>query len=407
MRHVVFVACLLVLTATLTAQVGQFGTPVNVKEVNSTTQDYYPYISGDNLTIRIGSSRTDIPGSPGGWDIYVSKRTNPHSPFGSVTREPGAINGPTNDLSPHMLSSELVAYTANSSAGGKGGHDIWMFTRPTPTSPWAAGTNVGAVNTGSTEYGVSVTDDDLYLLTISSSRIVQSTRPTVSSPWGSAQSVPELTGSSPRDMGLSLDGLTVYYGASNVSGPGGYDIVKSTRVFRTSKWSAPVLVANVNSTTTDRSPKPSPDGRQLFFSSSRAGGVGGQDVWMAKFTGLSYQNLPRVGSPLLFHVTEATKPGIAYQIALAFSNNRGIPVGGVGTIPLDLDSLLILSTSNSVPAVFVNFGGALNIKGEATGQLSIPVSLCLVGITFHAAAVTYDASGINFISNGLKLGIHR
>lgn len=408
MRHVVLVSCLLILTATLAAQVGQFGTSVNVKEVNSTTQDYYPYISADNLTLRIGSSRTDIPGSPGGWDIYVATRTHPHSPFGPVTREPGAINGPTNDVSPHMLSSELVAYTANSSTGGKGSHDIWMFTRPTPTSPWAAGTNVGAVNTATTEYGVSVTDDDLYLLTVSGSNIVESTRPDVKSAWGSAKTVPELTGSSPKDMGMSLDGLTVYYSVSGFSGgPGGYDIVKSTRVFRTDKWSAPVLVANVNSTGTDRSPKPSPDGRQLFFCSSQTGGLGGQDVWMAPFTGLSYQNLPRIGSPLLFHVTDATRPGMAYQVALSFTNNVGIPVSGVGTIPLDLDSLLILSTSNTVPAVFVSFGGALNINGEATAQLSLPASLGLVGFTFHTAAVTYDARGINFITNGLKLGIHR
>ena len=166
-------------------------------------------------------------------------------------------------------------------------------------------------------------------------------------------------------------------------------------------------MANVNSTGTDRSPKPSPDGRQLFFSSSRSGGVGGQDVWVSYFTGLSYQNLPQIASPLLLHVTHAQKPGEAYQIGLSLSNNTGIRIPNVGTIPLDLDNLLILSVQNPVPGLFINFAGTLNINGEATGQLNIPASIGLVGIPFHAAAVLYGPQGVSYITNGLKLGIHR
>jgi hypothetical protein len=406
MRPLAFASCLLLIAATLPAQ---FSAPVNVTEVNSSTQDYYPYISADNLTMRIGSDRTDIPGSPGGWDIYVAKRNNPHSLFGAVSREPGLINGSTNDVSPHMLSSELVAYTANSGSGGAGGHDIWRFTRTGPTASWGAGTNVTAVNTSGTEYGVSVTDDDLYMLTISGSNVVEATRPDVKSPWGSVRIATELNaGTGRRDMGMSLDGLTVYYGVTGFSGgPGGYDILKATRVFRSNTWGAPQLVANINATGTDRSPKPSPDGRQLFFSSDRSGGVGGQDVWVSYFTGLSYQNLPQIASPVLLHVTHPQKPGEAYQIGLSLSNNIGIRIPNVGTIPLDLDNLLILSVQNSVPGLFIAFAGKLDINGEATGQLNIPPSIGLVGIPFHAAAVLYNAKGISYISNGLHLGIHR
>ena len=169
-------------------------------------------------------------------------------------------------------------------------------------------------------------------------------------------------------------------------------------------------MSNINSSSSDHRPSISPDGRQLFFASGRpasAPGVSGTSVWMTTFTGLSYQNLPQVASPLLLHVTDASRPGMNYQVGLSFSNNVGIPVGPVGTVPLDFDNLLIISVTNLLPQLFVNFGNALDVRGEATAQFNIPPLLALVGIDFHAAAVTYDAKGVNSITNGLKFSIHR
>ena len=69
--------------------------------------------------------------------------------------------------------------------------------------------------------------------------------------------------------------------------------------------------------------------------------------------------------------------------------------------------LFVLSVSNTLPGIFASFSGFLDIHGEATATANIPNAAALVGFPFSVAAVTYDTSGITYITNGLKLGIHR
>jgi WD40 repeat protein len=406
MRMALFAVLILAaLALTLPAQAA-WSTPVEVTAINSTTQDYYPQISGDNKTLRVSSSRT---GGVGGWDVFYATRAHAHAPWGPVQVEPGAINSTSNDLSPHVLSSELIAYFA-SLRPGTGGTDIWQVSRTASSQPWANAIEITTVNTTSSEYGVSVTDDELLMLLTSGNDLVASERTSLTQPWPTPIKVAELNiGTSHRDTRVSGDGLTVFFASTGATpSVGGYDIYMATRTFRTDRWGTPVHVATINSTATDRVPSLSSDGRQLFFSSSRTGGTGGQDVYVSMFTGLSYQNLPQVGSPLYLHLTYAARPGDNYQIGLSFTNNVGIAIPNVGTIPLDLDNLLIFVVQFPIPQIFTNFAGTLDVRGEATGQLNFPPSVGLVGIPFHAAAVLYNSKqGLTHITNGLKLGIHR
>lgn len=378
---------------------GAWSTPVEVTAVNTTTQDYYPNISRDGLTLRIASSRSDLAGFVGGWDINAATRSGPGQSWVGLQTEPGTINSTSNDLSPHVLPGDTVAYFA-SLRPGTGGSDIWRVSRAAPNQPWGNATEITPVNTTTTEYGVSVTDDELYMLLTSGSNIVESTRASIALPWGAPVVVSELNiGTSQRDTRVSGDGLTVYFASNG-------NLFVSRRPFRTAKWGTPVSLGSVNSTGTDRVPSPTSDGRELFFSSSRPG-TGGQDVWVTTFTGLSYEGLPQVGSPLLLHVTHPARPGAIYQIGLSFSNTIGIPIPGVGTIPLDFDKLFEISVVNPIPGLFQNFSNTLNVRGESTAVLSIPPIGALIGVSFHAAFVTLGTSGVDYISNGLQLGIHR
>jgi hypothetical protein len=411
MRVIPIAAWVLALLAASIAAQGMWSTPVEVKAVNSSTQDYYVHISGDGKILRVSSSRTDLPGRVGGWDIYYATRTGPFGSWSTLQIEPGAINHTSNDVSQHVLSDEMTAYYATARPG-TGGHDIWMVTRNSPSAAWANPVEIKPANSTSTEYGVSVTDDDTYMLLWSSTgHFVECTRAAPTQAWSKAVPVPELnigSSASGRDTRVSADGLTVYFCPVNAPGSvGGNDIYVATRDFRQQKWGTPTIVPTVNSTGTDRVPSISPDGRELYFTSSRSGGTGGQDVYVSYFTGLSYQNLPQLGSQLWLYLTHAQKPGANYQMALSLTNVAGIPIPGVGKIPLDPDPLFFLSVQNILPTVFMRFNGTLDPNGRATAALNILPAPALVGVVFHAAGVLYDNTGIVYISNGRSFGIHR
>ncbi len=298
------------------------------------------------------------------------------------------------------MPDEKAAYTATDAnlGGGVGGVDIWEWTRTGPGLPWALKGNVKPVNSTGLDYLVSVTGDhlEMYLQTKRGS-ILRSSRPGPTVAWSPAATVTELVGFG--HLSVSYDGLSILLTQGGM-------IHVATRNFRTNPWGTPVLLPGVNTgNATNNRPSLSPDGRQIFFSSN---GPGSSiwDVWMAQWIGLTTEGVPSLGKAMKIHLAIPSRPGASYQVAMAFSHVTGIPVPGLGTIPLDLDGLLVLSVSNVVPTMFKNFGGYLDIHGEATAAVVIPAASALVGYPFSVAGVTYDAAGINYITNGKDLEIN-
>ena len=84
---------------------------------------------------------------------------------------------------------------------------------------------------------------------------------------------------------LSPDELSLYFNSDRPGGLGGHDIWVSRRACRDCPWETPVnLGPTINSPQTDGTPALSPDGHLLFFSSSRDGGQGGEDIWVSRRT---------------------------------------------------------------------------------------------------------------------------
>jgi hypothetical protein len=396
---------LLVLGVLASAATAQWSTPTNLgAPLNTTASDYYPQFSYDGLILRWSNGNST---PPGGWGVYQTQRLTRHSPWGALTVEPGGIQTPSNDLSVWVFRDELTCYFTTIT----GTTDIHAVTRALPTDPWGAPAIIPELVGTGTDFGVTVTADGLYMLwsgaRTGAGDIYESSRPTPTSPWTPPILVTNLSRTT-ADYGPSLspDGLTVYLCQTGVGGPGGWDVVQSTRKLRTDPWPLPVLVANVSSVSLEREVDVSADGRELVVTSDRAGGIGGPDTWYSTFTGLSHENLPQPGQPLLIHVTNAARAGNGYVVGAALSSTPGIPVPAVGTIPLAFDALLLLSTSGALPTVFTNFAGLLDTYGEATATLNFPAVPALAGLPFSIAAVTYDMTGINWISNGEDLQIN-
>jgi Tol biopolymer transport system component len=89
-----------------------------------------------------------------------------------------------------------------------------------------------------------------------------------------------------QNPGVSADGLAIYFQSDRPGGLGGFDIWVTRRDCRNCSWEPPVnLGPPINTTFADLGPSLSPDGHLLFFHSNRPGGLGGNDIWMARRSG--------------------------------------------------------------------------------------------------------------------------
>jgi len=83
---------------------------------------------------------------------------------------------------------------------------------------------------------------------------------------------------------LSRDGLSLYFHCGNCPGSiGGADIYVSQRAHTGDTWGPPQnLGPTINTTANEQAPRLSRDGRRLLFSSDRAGGFGGHDIYVSR-----------------------------------------------------------------------------------------------------------------------------
>ena len=82
---------------------------------------------------------------------------------------------------------------------------------------------------------------------------------------------------------LSPDELSLYFTSNRAGGLGGTDIWVSQRDCNTCPWQTPVnLGAPMNSASADAGPRLSIDGHLLFFQSDRPGGQGSIDIYVSR-----------------------------------------------------------------------------------------------------------------------------
>ena len=98
-----------------------------------------------------------------------------------------------------------------------------------------------------------------------------------------------------RHPTLSLDGKKLYFSSNRPGGLGGYDIWVANRNGDT--WSEPInLGAPINTAQNEAFPFIHADGT-LFFASDTKGGIGGLDMYYAKMNGKNFENVTNLGKP--------------------------------------------------------------------------------------------------------------
>jgi hypothetical protein len=89
--------------------------------------------------------------------------------------------------------------------------------------------------------------------------------------------------SSETQMGVSKDGLSLYFTSNRPGGLGSVDMYVSQRSGPDDPWGAPQnLGPNVNTTSGEANPVFSRDGHLMFFQSDRPGGFGSIDIWVCR-----------------------------------------------------------------------------------------------------------------------------
>jgi len=233
------------------------------------------------------------PGGYGGADLWVTTRETTGDEWGPRMNLGSTINSPAADTAPCISADGLSLYFSSDRPGGYGNYDLWMSTRSTTKDAWTAPVNFGpSVNSPADESFVSISGDGLHIYLAEwqrarpggcgSADLWLTTRPTISDPWGEPVNLGPTVNSSAYDAdhSISADGLSLYFTSTRSGGLGNEDIWMTRRATAFDPWAAPVnLGPSINSSAHDAFPNFSADGYTLYFSSSRPGGFGGYDLW--------------------------------------------------------------------------------------------------------------------------------
>jgi WD40-like Beta Propeller Repeat len=103
------------------------------------------------------------------------------------------------------------------------------------------------------------------------------------SDWSAPVNLGPTVNSAANDLAaeLSKDALSLYFASNRPGGSGANDLYVSQRASVDDPWGPPTNLAMLNTVAGDAGPHLSRDGHWLFFTSQRAGGSGGNDIYVS------------------------------------------------------------------------------------------------------------------------------
>ena len=279
-----------------------FGIPIQLgPNINSGSYEFSPSISGDGLNLYFSSNRHS-----GGldFDIYISTRASKNEPWGQAVPIGPPVNTSATEVGPCIsndglclfFTESLKPFTATYRPMGYGNSDIWMATRATTDDPWGEPINAGPrVNTDADESSVGLSADGLSLF-FSSDRpggsgdidLWVATRPTRNSEWGDPMNLGPIVNSAQSDgtPSLSKDGLHLFFHSNRPPSQAAHevDLYLTSRRTITEDWGLPIRLGSPINTrqSWECSPCISPNGSTLYFVADNwSGTFNWYDIWYA------------------------------------------------------------------------------------------------------------------------------
>ena len=291
------------------------------KQVLATVTDFYA-----NLPTEFVGLPTTEPGT-------VERLFHNPTDAGSV------LNGPNRDSGPSLSADGRTLYFVSDGPGYVGLPKIFTSNRqdgqwsapqlldiPQETEPFAFRASPCISYDGQTLYFTRAVVSGIY---VARTRIWASHR--LSGGWSAPEDLGDVVNFPDAsrvtsDPSISADGHTLFFSSDRPGGYGQTDLWMSRTV--DGVWTEPMnLGPDINSASNDAEPSITPDGRTLYFTSDRPGGVGSADIWVSHFDGNAWskpKNLgPDLNSPGADREPEISKNGRTLMFT-------GIRAGGHG-----------------------------------------------------------------------------
>ena len=229
-------------------------------------------------------------------DIWVMQRASLDAPWGTPQNLGPKINSPYSDQCPRLAPDGYTLIFASNRPGGLGQHDLYMAHRSNQRDDfgWDFAENMGsAVNSSFQDYTPGSFEDENgnFILYFSSTRPggpggadVYTSVMQNDGTFGPAVLVPELSSKDDDFFPIPRrDGLELFLSSSRAGTLGGRDLWVSTRASTSAPWSTPVnLGPSINSTANDEGTGMPFSETSLIFNSDRQGGAGGFDLYEIK-----------------------------------------------------------------------------------------------------------------------------
>lgn len=209
--------------------------------------------------------------------------------FGTPVNLGALVNSSAGEGSPEVSADGLELYF-NSTRPGYGGTDIWVARRLTQDAEWGKAENLGpVVNTAANETAPTISSDglELYFCDFQSPRpggsgnsdIWVTRRATKGAPWGPPVNLGPLVNSPSNEITpeVSFDGLELYFECDRPGGLGSDDLWVARRATRKETWGRALwLGAVINTPAMEHCPNITSDGLTLFFDLTPPGGSVGE-----------------------------------------------------------------------------------------------------------------------------------
>jgi hypothetical protein len=290
---------LTVLVCSMTAQptFSDWSVPVNLGPViNSPDNEAGATLSKDRLSLYFASNKS---GGFGLADLYVSQRTSEEEPWGPPVNLGPVVNSAADDTIPNLSRDGHWLFFMSRRPGslptlaGVIGFDIWMSYREHVHDDfdWQPPVHLEPpVNSPSfDQFPFFLDNDDVGVPQLFFTRTTPITGNDIfvsallpDGTFGAPALVPELN-SPLSDAGASVrfDGLEVFFFSRRTGGFGNSDLWTARRSTPTDPWSTPVNLGGlVNSVEFDFDPHIDSSRETLYFTSTRAGGFGGWDLYV-------------------------------------------------------------------------------------------------------------------------------